>query len=101
MTGQSENQTGASAVRLRREKVGVVVSNKMEKTAVIKVERMVRHPLFKKYYRRSKKYLAHDANNVCGIGDQVVIIETRPLSKNKRWSVKSVLQKAQTDALVE
>jgi len=74
-----------------------VVSNKMDKTAIIVVERMVRHPLFQKYYKRSKKYVAHDKDNTCNVGDKVQIVETRPLSKRKRWSVQQVLAKAQQE----
>lgn len=83
--------------RLRRTKVGVVVSNKMNKTVVVKVERMVRHPLFKKYYKRSTKYHAHDEANACGLGDTVLIVETRPLSKLKRWSVRDIMAKAREE----
>ncbi len=66
---------------------GVVVSDKMDKTIVVKVERRFQHPLYKKYVRRSKKYHAHDENNQCKIGDTVNIRECRPLSKLKRWEV--------------
>ena len=68
---------------------GVVVSDKMEKTVTVKVERRVMHPLYKKFIKRSKKYAAHDEQNVCKIGDLVSIRECRPLSKNKRWEVVS------------
>ncbi len=68
---------------------GVVVSDKMEKTITVKVERRVMHPLYKKFIKRSKKYAAHDENNVCKTGDLVSIRECRPLSKNKRWEVVS------------
>jgi small subunit ribosomal protein S17 len=66
---------------------GVVVSDKMDKTIVVKVERRYQHPIYKKYIRRSKKYHAHDENNQCKIGDTVTIRESRPLSKLKRWEV--------------
>jgi small subunit ribosomal protein S17 len=66
---------------------GVVVSDKMDKTIVVKVERRYQHPIYKKYIRRSKKYHAHDENNQCKIGDTVSIRECRPLSKLKRWEV--------------
>jgi small subunit ribosomal protein S17 len=66
---------------------GVVVSDKMDKTVVVKVERRVMHPIYKKFIRRSKKYAAHDENNACKIGDTVWIRECRPISKRKRWEV--------------
>ena len=74
--------------------MGVVVSDKMDKTVVIRVERLVAHPVYKKYVKRRAKYKAHDENNRCGIGDRVVIAETRPLSKDKRWRVRSIVEKA-------
>ena len=73
---------------------GVVVSNKMEKTIVIRAERLVKHPLFHKYVRRYVKYKAHDERNECNIGDKVLIVESRPLSKDKRWRMREVLEKA-------
>lgn len=66
---------------------GVVVSDKMDKSVVVKVERRVMHPVYKKYIKRSKKYTAHDENNLCKVGDIVQIIESRPLSKTKSWVV--------------
>ncbi|MBI3888225.1 30S ribosomal protein S17 [Candidatus Nomurabacteria bacterium] len=66
---------------------GVVVSNKMDKTVVVTVSRFVKHPLYGKFYKISKKYKAHDENNACKIGDQVEIVETRPISKDKRFQV--------------
>ena len=78
----------------RKERTGVVLSNKMDKTVVVVVERLVKHPKYKKYLRARKKFKAHDEKNSCGIGDQVAIVETRPLSKEKRWAVKSILKKA-------
>ena len=78
----------------RKERTGVVLSNKMDKTVVVVVERLVKHPKYKKYLRARKKVKAHDEKNACGVGDQVAIIETRPLSREKRWAVKSVLKKA-------
>ena len=68
---------------------------KMDKTAVVEVVRYVRHPLYKKYIRRRVKYLAHDAENSCGIGDEVRIIETRPMSRRKRWRVLETLRAVQ------
>jgi small subunit ribosomal protein S17 len=73
---------------------GVVVSNKMDKTIVIRAERLVKHPLFHKYVRRHVKYKAHDERNDCNIGDRVLIVESRPLSKDKRWRMREVLEKA-------
>jgi small subunit ribosomal protein S17 len=77
----------------RKIRIGVVVSDKMEKTAVIAVERLVKHPVYKKFIKRTSKFKAHDAKNECQIGDKVKIMETRPLSKTKRWRVVEVLEK--------
>ncbi|TDJ62308.1 MAG: 30S ribosomal protein S17 [Proteobacteria bacterium] len=74
--------------------VGEVVSNRMEKTIAVLVERQIEHPLYKKYIRRSTKLLAHDENNECNEGDTVTIEECRPLSKRKAWRLKKVLQRA-------
>ncbi len=73
---------------------GQVVSDKMDKSVVVRVERFVKHSVYKKYIKREKKYLAHDEKNECRIGDQVKIIETRPLSKNKYFRVKEIVRKA-------
>ncbi len=73
---------------------GIVVSDKMEKTVVVMVERMVQHAKYRKYLRRRSKVKAHDEQNRCGIGDRVLIAETRPLSRDKRWTVRAVLEKA-------
>lgn len=73
---------------------GVVVSDKMDKTVVVRVERRVKHPLYKKYVRRHKKYYAHDPKNECKVGDVVEIIESRPLSRLKRWRVLRTVVKA-------
>jgi small subunit ribosomal protein S17 len=80
--------------QFRKTKVGTVVSDKMNKTITVEVERLVLHPTFQKYYKRRKKFKAHDEKEQCGIGDVVEIIETRPLSKTKRWAVKKIIQKA-------
>jgi len=77
----------------RKVRVGIVVSNKMDQTAVVAVERLVKHPVYKKYIKRTAKFKAHDAKNECQNGDKVKIIETRPLSKTKRWRVAEVLEK--------
>lgn len=79
----------------RRRLVGIVVSDKMDKTVVVRVERMVRHPLYGKAIRRSKKYYAHDEHNECRVGDRVEILESRPLSKTKRWVVTKILERAE------
>ena len=73
---------------------GVVVSDKAEKTIVVRVETLIKHPLLKKYIRRRKKFMAHDAANDCSIGDKVQIIESRPLSARKRWNLVKILEKA-------
>jgi len=78
----------------RKERIGTVVSNKCDKTITVLVERMIKHPLYGKFLRKSKKLMAHDAENVCNEGDRVKIMETRPLSKNKRWRLIEVLEKA-------
>ncbi|NLH07310.1 MAG: 30S ribosomal protein S17 [Chloroflexi bacterium] len=76
----------------RRRLTGRVVSNKMDKTAVVRVEYTSRHPLYGKVIRTAKRYMAHDENNECQIGDEVVIVESRPISKNKRWVVQEILR---------
>lgn len=78
----------------RKHLVGVVVSDKMDKTAVVSVERRYRHPLYKKVVRSSKKYMAHDEKNRCRIGDKVRIVESRPMSRHKRWMVEDILERA-------
>jgi len=79
---------------LRKERVGQVVSNKMQKTITIKVDRKVKHPIYGKFIRKTTKFSAHDENNDCNIGDTVRIMETRPLSKNKRWRLVEILERA-------
>jgi len=74
--------------------VGVVTSDKMEKTVIVMVKRLVLHPIYKKYVRKRKKIKAHDEQNQCHMGDKVLLIETRPLSREKRWRVKEVLERA-------
>ena len=73
---------------------GVVVSDKMDKTVVVMVERMVQHAKYKKHLRQRKKFKAHDQENRCGVGDRVLIAETRPLSRHKRWTVRTIIEKA-------
>ena len=79
---------------LRKTRVGVVVSNKMDKTIVVAIKDNVQHPLYKKIIKRTVKLQAHDENNVCNRGDKVEVMETRPLSKDKRWRLVNVLEKA-------
>lgn len=77
-----------------KEKVGIVVSNKMDKTVVVKVESRYPHPLYSKTLVKTKKYLAHDEMEQCNIGDEVLVQETRPLSKRKRWTLAKILSKS-------
>jgi small subunit ribosomal protein S17 len=91
MATVEKNETAAAD---KRTKVGVVVSNKMQKTVVVAVENVVKHGMYQKYIKRTSKFLAHAENNDVNIGDRVVIEETRPLSKRKRWNVRTVLEKA-------
>ena len=79
---------------LRKERSGIVVSNSMDKSITVLVERRVKHKMYGKFIKKSKKFLAHDEKNVCGIGDRVSIMETRPLSKNKCWRLLKVIEKA-------
>ena len=79
---------------LRKERSGVVVSDRMQKTVVVLVERTVVHPKYKKYLRRRTKVKAHDESNQCHVGDRVMIVESRPLSRDKRWRVSKVLERA-------
>ena len=93
---QAGNATGTEAGRRgrRAEKVGVVASDKMEKTVVVRVDRLVKHPKYRRYVRRTSKFMAHNETDA-SIGDKVRIVETRPLSARKRWRVVEVVQKAQ------
>lgn len=79
---------------LRKTQVGIVSSDKMDKTVVVTVKDRVRHPLYKKIVNRSVKIKAHDENNECGVGDRVLLMETRPISKDKRWRVAKIIEKA-------
>ncbi len=79
---------------MRKVRTGMVVSDKMDKTITVLIERKVRHKIYKKYHRVTKKYLAHDETNSSGIGDKVTIMETRPLSKRKRWRLIEIVEKA-------
>ena len=78
----------------RKTKVGMVVSDKMDKTNVVAIEDRVQHPLYKKILKRTYKLKAHDENNECGVGDKVRVMETRPLSKDKRWRLVEIVEKA-------
>ncbi len=78
----------------RKTQIGVVVSDKMDKTVVVKIDRLVKHPVYNKYIKRAAKYKAHDDNNSCKVGDRVLIVETRPLSKDKRWKVRQIIEKS-------
>ena len=79
---------------LRKSNVGIVTSNKMDKTIVVSIENTVRHPMYKKTIKRTYKLKAHDENNECQIGDKVRVMETRPLSKDKRWRLVEIIEKA-------
>ena len=79
---------------LRKTRVGKVVSDKMDKTVVVAIEDNVKHPLYKKIIKNTIKLKAHDENNTCGLGDRVLIMETRPLSKDKRWRVVEIIERA-------
>ena len=81
--------------------VGSVVSDKMDKTVVVRVERLVRHPRYGKVLRRTKKYKAHDAENECRVGDVVRIVESRPLSREKRWAVEEIVKRTGIGAAME
>jgi small subunit ribosomal protein S17 len=85
----------SSKVRKQRKiRTGVVISNKMDKTVVVEVSRTVLHPVYKKFIRRRKRFMAHDEENRCRIGDQVMIVETRPLSRHKNWRVRKIVKEA-------
>ena len=79
---------------IKRQLIGTVVSDKMDKTAVVQVERLVKHSLYHKYIRRRNRFAAHDSDNSCNIGDKVLITESRPISKLKRWRVTDIIEKA-------
>ncbi len=79
---------------LRKVRIGIVVSNKMNKTISVAIEKRVPHPIYKKYYKKTTKLMAHDENQICNVGDKVKIMETRPLSKRKRWRLVEIIEKA-------
>jgi small subunit ribosomal protein S17 len=82
------------ARNLRKERVGIVTSNKMEKSITVNVERKIKHPTYGKFMKKSNKLSAHDEKNECGIGDTVRIMETRPISKSKRWRLVEIIERA-------
>ena len=79
---------------LRKTRVGIVVSDKMNKTITIAIERKVPHPIYKKYFKKTTKLMAHDEKSECRVGDKVKVMETRPLSKSKRWRLVEIVEKA-------
>ena len=93
MATKDKNEQAPEA-KNSRTKTGVVVSNKMQKTVVVAVENLVRHGMYQKYIKRTNKFLAHNEQPDINVGDRVVIEETRPLSKRKRWAVREVLERA-------
>jgi len=90
---EETNETTTLDRNLRKTRIGVVSSNKMDKTIVIKVERKVKHPLYGKFLKKTSSFHAHDEKNECNIGDTVKIMESRPLSKTKRWRLVEVVEK--------
>jgi len=88
MTDSSDTRTQ------RKVRTGIVVSNKMDKTVVVEVSRTVMHPVYKKFVRRRKRFMAHDEGNRCRIGDEVMIVESRPLSRHKNWRVRKIVKEA-------
>jgi small subunit ribosomal protein S17 len=80
--------------KLRKTRIGLVVSNKMDKSIVVTVERKVKHPIYGKFVKKTTKFKAHDEQNTCGIGDTVLIMETRPLSKTKNWRLVEIIERA-------
>jgi small subunit ribosomal protein S17 len=79
---------------LRKERIGIVTSTKMDKSVTVSVERREKHPIYGKFIKKTKKFMAHDEKNECGVGDTVRIMETRPMSKLKRWRMVEILEKA-------
>jgi small subunit ribosomal protein S17 len=89
--GTTDQEAGRNA---RKERVGIVVSDKMNKSITVAMERQVKHPIYGKFVKKTTKLMAHDENNEAGLGDTVRIMETRPLSKNKRWRLVEIVEKA-------
>jgi small subunit ribosomal protein S17 len=90
----TQQSTGAVVRNQRKTRIGKVVSNKMQKSIIVSIERRVAHPLYKKYFRRTTTLMAHDEKREAGIGDVVRIVETRPMSHQKRWRLVEILEKA-------
>jgi small subunit ribosomal protein S17 len=90
----TETRKTETAPKPRREEIGIVLSNKMQKTIVVKLDRRIRHSKYGKFLTKTKKVKAHDESNIANIGDQVLLVATRPLSKDKRYALKTVLRKA-------
>ncbi|AFM27861.1 30S ribosomal protein S17 [Desulfomonile tiedjei] len=88
MTNSSDNR------KQRKVRTGVVISNKMDKTVVVEISRTVLHPIYKKFVRRRKRFMVHDEDNRCRVGDEVMIVETKPLSRHKNWRVRKILKEA-------
>lgn len=93
MTEATTQQAPAQRAR-RKTRIGIVVSTKMNKTISVAMVRQVAHPLYKKYFKKTKKFMTHDENQSAGVGDKVLIMETRPLSKLKRWRLVEILERA-------
>ena len=98
VTTESENKTADESSEFgkrgrRKTRIGLVVSNKMEKSIIVAIERRLKHPIYKKYFKKTTKFMAHDQNNIANIGDLVKIMETRPLSAKKRWRLVEVVEK--------
>jgi len=91
----TQNDASAGTTTGKKVRTGKVVSNKMEKTIVVAIERQVIHPVYKKYFKQTKKVMAHDEENACQIGDVVKVIESRPLSAKKRWRLLEIIERAQ------
>ncbi len=89
-----EEQQGSNARNSRKSRIGIVTSDKMSKTITVTVERRLRHPMYGKFVKKTKKFHAHDENETAGVGDTVRIMETRPLSKTKRWRLIEIIEKA-------
>ena len=94
----TEKMMSETVTRRRAKKVGVVTSDKMDKSVVVRVDRIVRHKMYKRYVKRSTQFMAHDETNRCQVGDTVEIIESRPISANKRWRVTRVVRSAKVAA---
>lgn len=90
---EAQNAAETQGRNLRKQRSGIVVSNKMDKTIAVAVERRIQHPIYGKYVKKTKKFIAHDEKNECSIGDTVRIMETRPMSRRKRWRLVEILEK--------